>query len=287
MVSHPFDTAPVLEHVTDIRPAEEVTAPSDAESTGLYQEDRRLTDLTADRDNEALAQRPVQPWGDLDTTQGVELPIASLHAPAEQKDPTATRGSEMHTSDAVEASDEPLVEPAGETATARSLGMHAMNREAEVAQPGNTAEVRHGILSLFADKVAARDPAAADQIRVYRDKAAGQRREEQGDGMTDAQERGSGVSKAGGSTRHAPAVDRAVLADRDESSSSTAGHQQSKVTAFACGKMSDIVGVEDPHSAIGGLFHDLALLLPFGEAFKTDYDRACDAYFEQHRNVDI
>lgn len=62
-----------------------------------------------------------------------------------------------------------------------------------------------------------------------------------------------------------------------------AKEQTAERTAKAyCGSMEDLTGVQDPHSMMGGFFHDLGLLLPWGDMLKTEYDRACDAWFEAH-----
>lgn len=46
--------------------------------------------------------------------------------------------------------------------------------------------------------------------------------------------------------------------------------------------MEDLTGVKDPHSMLGGFAHDLGRLLPWGGLLETEYDRACQAWQEQH-----
>lgn len=60
------------------------------------------------------------------------------------------------------------------------------------------------------------------------------------------------------------------------------GQTAERTETSHCGRMDELTGVQDPHSAIGGFFHDLGLLLPWGDALKTEYDRACEAWFAGH-----
>lgn len=54
-----------------------------------------------------------------------------------------------------------------------------------------------------------------------------------------------------------------------------------RTTTAHCGKMSDIVGMEDPDGPFGGFLRDLAFILPGGRAmFETPYHTACREWFE-------
>ena len=157
------------------------------------------------------------------------------------------------------------------------------NADSDSLSPEATAEARHGFMSVFANIIEERDPAAAATVRLSRDTAGSNMQQ---------------VSKASGHDTRAedvvdgdghdaavsptPRYDSMASIERPGSAAAQRGAKAGGADTMYCGKMSDIVGVEDPHGLVGGFFHDIALLFPWGNMLETDFDRACKAWFDSH-----
>jgi hypothetical protein len=231
----------------DIQPAEHVVLPDDSAAAAIPPDVREVADPRGDRD---------------------DLLTSGFEGPAER-------------------------EP---TDTAQKLGSEVVDKTVEVESPegsdaGKTAEVessmdaevlRHGFLSFFANRLAETDPDSAELVRQYRDTP-------QIDGEQQVTALGSkpdtGPEVADASLEERVFGRTAFAADSLRQEDEGEGKSSKGVTSSACGKMSDLVGVQDPHSAFGGLFHDLGALLPWGKFFETDYDRAVNEFLAQHPNT--
>lgn len=146
-----------------------------------------------------------------------------------------------------------------------------------------TAEARHGFLTVFANIIEERDPAAAATVRLSRDTAGSYvQYVSEASGRDSRVENVSDGDESADATSYAARYDSLAREDSSGTAAAQGGPKAGNAVTMYCGKMSDIVGVEDPHGLIGGFFHDIALLFPWGGLLETDFDRACKAWFDSH-----
>ncbi|MFI5275544.1 MAG: hypothetical protein ACHQT5_01840 [Candidatus Saccharimonadales bacterium] len=149
--------------------------------------------------------------------------------------------------------------------------------------PEVTAEARHGFLTVFADIIEERDPAAAATVRLSRDTAGSNVQQgSKASGGDTCVARVFGEDATEDATSHAARYDSLAREDSSGTAAAQGGPKAGGAVTMYCGKMSDIVGVEDPHGLIGGFFHDIALIFPWGKLLETDFDRACKSWFDSH-----